>query len=163
MEKALAIGQLKESFHLSVRDIAKKLGMSKSAVQRSLDVLELPEDLQEALIAGKPESKILILKDISNFSERKKLLLRIDDLTRNALRELVEELSHGGTKGASKKPVRKNKKELSTADKRIVENIQRSLGSKVKFSRKPGSSKGGSLTIDFYTNSDLEELYKRLT
>ena len=94
MEKALAIGQLKQSYNLSIRDIAKKLGISKSGVQRSLDILELPEDLQAALIAGKPESKILLLKEVKDFSKRKELLAKIDDLSRKDLSTLV---SHGGT------------------------------------------------------------------
>ena len=164
MEKALAIGQLRQSYNVSVREIAKKLGISKSAVQRSLEILELPDDLQAALIAGKPESKILILKSVSDIKKRKQILMKIDDLSRTALISLV---SHGGTskntnKDAGKK--KSNKKELSTSDKRIIEQIQRSLGSKVKLSRKPGkNNKAGSITIDFYTNSDLEELYKRLT
>ena len=159
MEKALAIGQLRQSYNVSVREIAKKLGISKSAVQRSLEILELPDDLQAALIAGKPESKILILKAVSDIKKRKQILMKIDDLSRSALISLV---SHGGTsKNAKKKKT--SKKELSTSDKRIIEQIQRSLGSKVKLSRKPGNNKAGSITIDFYTNSDLEELYKRLT
>ena len=164
MEKALAIGQLRQSYNVSVREIAKKLGISKSAVQRSLEILELPDDLQAALIAGKQESKILILKSVSDIKKRKQILMKIDDLSRTALISLV---SHGGTskntnKDAGKK--KSNKKELSTSDKRIIEQIQRSLGSKVKLSRKPGkNNKAGSITIDFYTNSDLEELYKRLT
>ena len=162
MEKALAIGQLRQAYNLSIREIAKKLGISKSAAQRSLDILELPDDLQAALIAGKPESKVLLLKEVSDVSKRKKLLNKIDDLSRKDLSSLV--LSHSGTSDDGKnKKARKSKKELSTSDKRIIEQIQRSIGSKVKLSRKPGNSKAGSITVDFYTNSDLEELYKRLT
>ena len=127
-----------------------------------MDILELPDDLQAALIAGKSESKILILKDLTDVSKRKKLLAKIDDISRKDLSSLV--LSHGGTvQDAKKKKTRKSKKELSTSDKRIIEQIQRSIGSKIKLSRKQGNSKAGSITIDFYTNSDLEELYKRLT
>ena len=44
MERALAIGQLKETYGWSIREIAKRLGISKGLVQRSLEALALPED-----------------------------------------------------------------------------------------------------------------------
>lgn len=160
MERAIAIGQLKEQHAISVREIARLLGISKSMVQRSLEVLQLPDDLQAALIAGISESKVLMLAGISDRSQRESLLKQIEGLTREKLEELINKNSpsHGGT---DKKSFTK-KKELSLEDKRIVEAIQRKLGTKVKLTRKPGRGKGGSLTLEFYTSEDLEELYKRL-
>ena len=66
MEKALAIGQLKEQTDWSIREIAKQLGVSKGFVQRSLEILALPEDLQAALISGASESKVLILAKVED-------------------------------------------------------------------------------------------------
>jgi ParB family chromosome partitioning protein len=77
MERALAIGQLRDHFKLSVREIAKHLGLSKSLIQRSIEVLQLPDDLQAALIAGASESKILLLSQIKSRELRKELLAKI--------------------------------------------------------------------------------------
>lgn len=161
MERAIAIGQLKEQHSVSIRDIARLLGISKSMVQRSLEVLQLPDDLQAALISGVSESKVLLLANVQSRSQREALLRQIEGLTREKLEELItqDEVSHGGTNKKSQT----KKRELSTEDRRIVEAIQRKLGTKVKLTRKPGRAKGGSLTLEFYTSEDLDELFKRLT
>ena len=104
MEKALAVGQLKDQFALSVREIAQRLGISKSMVQRSVDILQLPDDLQAALISGASESKILILSQIKDKSIRKTLVGQLSELSRKELQEIVskdiaqgKKVSHRGT------------------------------------------------------------------
>lgn len=162
MEKAFAIGQLRDQFSLSVREIATQLGISKSSVQRSIDVLALPDDLQAALIAGAPESKILLLAEIKDKKVRTALLAEIDGYTRAELKVRIEELiqgsaglSHGGTRTASHEGTK-----LSDADKRIVEGLQRALGTKVALSRK---GEKGRLSIDFYSKDDLQVIFSKLT
>ncbi len=163
MEKAIAVGQLRDQFSLSVRDIGKKLGVSKSQVQRSFDILSLPDDLQAALIAGAAESKILLLKDVEDRAVRKALVENLDNISRNNLQEKIEEfkgrnskVSHGGTV----KP--KQTKALSLEDTRILEDIQRALGTKVQIVRNSGNPKKGKLVLDFYSEEAFEEIYDRL-
>jgi ParB family chromosome partitioning protein len=168
MERALAIGQLREQFSWSVREVATHLGVSKSFVQRCIEVLELPDDLQAALIAGAPESKILLLAQIKDRAKRKSLIARLEQLSRSALEEELDELlgrggqgdevSHGGTKRKKRKGP-----QLSVEDRRIVEEIQRTLGTKVEIARKSGDSGKGRLTLEFYSPTDLYEIYRRLT
>ncbi len=163
MERALAFGQLKERFHWSVRDIASHLGVSKSVVQRTLEILQLPDDLQAALIAGASESKILLLAQVENRGTRKQLLGKVEKLTREELEREIDralgrkrtKVSHGGT-GA-------RKLRLSTEDQRIVEEVQRTLGTKVELARQNRDQTKGRLSIDFYSASDLYEIYRRLT
>ena len=90
MEKAFAIGQMRDRFSLSIREIASQLGISKSSAQRSLDLLELPDDLQAALIDGASESKILALSKVKDVSKRKKLLENLEKLSRLELEALIE-------------------------------------------------------------------------
>ena len=66
IERAHAIGALRDGNSLSIRDIAEKLSISKSAVQRSLDILQLPDDLLNALRQGASESKVLLLAKIED-------------------------------------------------------------------------------------------------
>ena len=100
------------------------------------------------------------MANIQSRTQRETLLKQIEGMTREKLEELINQdvVSHGGT---NKKPQTK-KKELSTEDRRIVEAIQRKLGAKVKLTRKPGRAKGGSLTLEFCTSEDVEELFKSL-
>lgn len=166
MEKALAIGQLKSRFELSIRDIAKKLGISKSSVQRSLEILTFPEDLQEALLAGEPESKILILSKLEDLKARREILSKLSEYTRDQLEEYVSELnsevSHGGT-GKEKKTTAPQKQRFQAKeDLRIEDELQKALGTKITLLRKKGKEGQGRLQIDFYSDEELNGLFQKL-
>jgi ParB family chromosome partitioning protein len=157
VERAEAIAALRDAFGLSVRDIAKKLSISKSMVQRSLDVLQLPLDLLNALKQGASESKVLLLARITDPDVRASLLEDLDLLTRG---ELEKEITgfHKAGKAASQKL---GASVESSEDRRVADEIQRALGMKVVLQRgKRGGS--GRLFIDFYNQDDLQELFKRL-
>lgn len=163
MEKALAVGQLRDQFGLSVREIAKRLGISKSMTQRSIDVLQLPDDLQAALIGGASESKILLLGQIEDKSVRKALVGQLEQLSRKEIEVLISDskigdkkVSHGGT------PKNKPRK-LSSSDQSLLATMQRSLGSKVDIKRSEANPEKGKLVLEFYSSSDLDEIYNRLT
>ena len=53
-------------------------------------------------------------------------------------------------------------KALSPEDLRITDEIQRSLGLKVKMSRSSPDQEGGKLIIEFYSHTDLQELFRKL-
>lgn len=152
LERAQAIGALRDSFSLSVRDIADRLGLSKSAVQRSLEILELPDDLLNALKEGASESKILLLSKIEDPEIRASYLKDLDVLTRSQLQKDME----------SKKVSEDKVKSLtSPEDQRIADELQRALGLKVRLFRN-SSDQGGRITIDFYSDSDLQEVFRKL-
>ena len=153
LERAHAIGALKETYNLSIRDIADKLGVSKGMVQRSLEILDLPDDLLNALREGASESKVLLLAKIEDPEMRASYLKDIDSLTRNDLKESLHEREKESS-GADVK--------LSPEDLRISDEIQRSLGLKVKMTRPTMNSEQGKLAIDFYSNDDLQEIFRRL-
>lgn len=146
LERAQAIGILKENYNLSIREIASKLGISKSMVQRSLEILELPDDLLNALKNGASESKILLLSKIEDTDIRASYLKDLDVLTRSSLNENIE---------------RRKERIESKDDARITDDIRRALGLKAKIIRTGKDS--GRITIDFYSDSDLKEIYKKLT
>jgi ParB family chromosome partitioning protein len=157
LERAHAIGALKESFSLSIRDVAKRLGISKSMVQRSIDILDLPDDLLNALRQGASESKILTIARIEDAGERARLLNSIEDFSRDELNERVVKKSapKGKTKG-------KAAKQQSPEDMRIAEEIQRALGMKVALIRQGASSESGKISIEFYSDEDLQEVFRKL-
>ncbi len=152
-EKAIAIAALKDSYNLSVRDIAAKLSISKSAVQRSLDILNLPEDLIDALKKGYSESKIFLLADIPTKEQRAVYLNELNLISRDSLKTAVK---------SSKKPKKdKISKAFRAEDQRIESEIQRALGMKVKVNRAPNSN-GGKLTVEFYTDDDFQVIFRKL-
>lgn len=153
LERAHAIGALRDSHQLSVRDIAEKLGVSKSMVQRSLDILTLPDDLLNALRGGASESKILLLAKIDDPEIRATYLKDIESLTRGQLQKNLERQPRNSDDG---------ERTLSPDDKRVVEEIQRAVGLRVRLMRSTVQPESGKLTVDFYSNSDLQELFRKL-
>lgn len=152
-EKAIAIAALRDSYNLSVRDIAAKLSISKSAVQRSLDILNLPDDLIEALKKGYSESKIFLLADIPTKEQRAVYLNELNLISRDSLKTAVK---------SSKMPKKeKISKAFRAEDQRVESDIQRALGVKVKVNRTPNSN-GGKLILEFYTDDDFQVIYRKL-
>lgn len=167
VERSRAIAQLKETFGLSVREVSTKLGISKSAVQRGVEISNLPADLLVALEEGAAESKILMLSKLGNKTQRKKLLARLDQLSRSELQTIIdkltgagqvkgtEDVSHGGTDSSEDS-------ERQREDQRIVDELQHSLGLRVSIHRQSGASERGKLSAEFYSAEDLELLFQRL-
>lgn len=155
LERAHAIGALQETFQLSVREIADRLGISKSMVQRSLDILELPDDLLNALREGASESKVLLLAGIEDEEIRASYLKDLDVLTRSQLQKEIE------SKQVESEGERTHI-ELSPEDQRISDEIQRALGLRVKMTRSQANQESGKLTIEFYSDVDLQEIFRKL-
>ena len=156
LERAQAIGALRDAHNLSIRDIAERLSISKSAVQRSLEILQLPDDLLNALREGASESKVLLVAKIDDPAVRASYLKDIDVLTRAQLGQSVE-----AKRGAvAAEPL--ESKVMNAEDQRISEEIQRALGMKVRLVRSNPNSDGGRLAIDFYGEGDLQILFRKL-
>jgi ParB family chromosome partitioning protein len=156
LERAQAIGALRDAHNLSIRDIAERLSISKSAVQRSLEILQLPDDLLNALREGASESKVLLVAKIDDPAVRASYLKDIDVLTRAQLGQSVE-----AKRGAvASEPL--ESKVMNAEDQRIAEEIQRALGMKVRLVRSNPNSDGGRLSIDFYGEGDLQILFRKL-
>jgi ParB family chromosome partitioning protein len=156
LERAQAIGALRDGHNLSIRDIAEKLSISKSAVQRSLEILQLPDDLLNALREGASESKVLLVAKIDDPAVRASYLKDIDVLTRAQLGQSLEAKKSGGVSQSIES------KAMSAEDQRISEEIQRALGMKVRLVRSNPQADGGRLAIDFYGEGDLQILFRKL-
>jgi ParB family chromosome partitioning protein len=154
LERAHAIGALKEAHSLSVRDIADRLGISKSMVQRSLEILDLPDDLLNALREGASESKILLLSKIEDEEIRAAYLKDLDVLTRKQIEKDIDKQVANKDDGTTSA--------LSAEDQRVAEEIQRALGLKVKMLKPSPTADNGKLVIEFYSSSDLQEIFRKL-
>lgn len=163
LERALGVGHLREKYALSIREIAQKLGVSKALVQRSLEILALPDDLQAALIAGASESKVLLLAQIEDRQQRKELLEQLDQLTRVQLEQSIQAIKGGGEavyRGGTVN--RQNQVKTAPEDERIARELEQALRTKVKIERRRGDAEKGKLVVEFYSNQDLAEIYSRL-
>jgi hypothetical protein len=140
----------------------------------------LPDDLQAALISGASESKVLALSKVTDISKRRKLLENLDKLSREELGEMInpsselfsdssDGLSHGGTLGdgtygssSDRQILRVGDSKTQISDQRIEDTLRKALGLKVSIKRNPKALDKGRVVIDFYSASDLNEVFDRL-
>ncbi len=155
LEEAEAYRQLAEDFDLSHEEIAARVGKSRVAVTNTLRLLRLPDSVKNALIE----------KRISEGHGRALLALSTPEAQTAALRTvLAQELNVRQTeelvrKLSGEKPVRKPKPTVAPDVAELEDRLRSSLGTKVTLR---SGRKGGTLTIHYYSNEELDALTGRL-
>jgi ParB family chromosome partitioning protein len=155
LEEAEAYRQLAEDFELSHESIATRVGKSRVAVTNTLRLLRLPDSVKNALIEER----------ISEGHARALLALPTPEAQTAALRTvLAKELNVRQTeelvrKLSGEKPVRKPKLAVSPDIAELEERLRSNLGTKVTLHSR---RKGGTLTIYYYSNEELDTLAGRL-
>jgi ParB family transcriptional regulator, chromosome partitioning protein len=156
MEEAEAYHQLAEDFGLSHEQIAKRVGKSRVAVTNTLRLLGLADAVKQALVDGKiTEGHARALLMLSTQKAQTAALQTIMNLSLNVRQaeELVRKLT--GAKPVKAKKLRRNAN-LEDVEKRL----QRSLGTKVALKH---GKKGGTVTIYYYSDEELDALLDKLT
>ncbi len=156
MEEAEAYRQLVEDFSLSHEAVAKRVGKSRVAVTNTLRLLGLADVVKQALVDGRiTEGHARALLMLSTQKAQASALQTVLNLSLSVRQaeELVRKL-------AGQKPI-KAKKSGRNADADDVEKrLQRSLETKVVL--KHGKN-GGTITIYYYSNEELDSLLNKLT
>jgi ParB family chromosome partitioning protein len=155
LEEAEAYRQLAEDFHLSHEEIARSVGKSRVTVTNTLRLLRLPDSVKNALIENR----------ITEGHARDLLALTTGEAQTAALRTVIkQELNVRQTeelvrKLCGEKPKPKPKLSTSSDVVEMEERLRSSLGTKVNLR---SGRKGGSITIYYYSNEELDALMKRL-
>ncbi|MCE9644748.1 MAG: ParB/RepB/Spo0J family partition protein [Chloroflexi bacterium] len=156
MEEAEAYRQLVEEFGLSHESVAKRVGKNRVTVTNTLRLLGLAETVKQALVDGKlTEGHARALLALSTQKAQASILQTVLNLSLSVRQteELVRKL-------AGQKPI-KAKKPGRNADVNDVEKrLQNSLGTKVALKH---GKKGGTVTIYYYSNEELDSLLEKLT
>ena len=155
LEQAEAYRQLAEDFDLSHEDIAVRVGKSRVAVTNTLRLLKLPDVIKNALIEGR----------VSEGHARALLALTMPEAQTAALRTVLkQELNVRQTedlvrKLSGEKPSRKQKPAAVPEVAELEERLRSSLGTKVTLR---SGRKGGTVTIHYYSDEELNALMGRL-
>jgi ParB family chromosome partitioning protein len=155
LEEAEAYRQLAEDFDLSHEGIATRVGKSRVAVTNTLRLLRLPDSVKNALIE----------KRISEGHARALLALSTPDAQTAALRTVlgqefnVRQTEELVRKLSGEKTHRKPKPTISPDVAELENRLRTSLGTKVTLR---SGLKGGTLTIHYYSNEELDALTGRL-
>jgi len=151
VDRARAFMRLIDEFSMTHAQVGQKMGKSREYVSNSLRILQMPQEILEALeqgkimeghtrpimmLVGRPEEQETLFKEIMY----KKLSVR--EAERIARRIAVDRV--------------RKKELLPDADVMHMEDeLEEQLGTRVHIQRK---ADGGKITIDFFSDADLAEI-----
>jgi ParB family chromosome partitioning protein len=155
LESARGFKRLVDEFNLTHEEVAAQVGKSRTAVTNTLRLLNLPQTVQAALAAQKiSEGHARALLSLPTEQAQLSALSTIltHDLNVRQTEELVRKLT--GTKPPSP-PARS----IDPLIEEIEERLRSRLGTKVDIH---ASSKGGTITIHYYSEEELNHLVNSL-
>jgi ParB family chromosome partitioning protein len=150
IEEAEGYRRLVEEFALTQEQVSQKVGKDRSTVANALRLLQLPDEVKSLVASG-----------AINMGHARALLgvPRIPEMVELAERIAAQKLSVRDTERLVKQakaptPAQPPKKQAPEARK-VVEELQRALGTKVRLSDQGGK---GTLEIDFFSYADLDRI-----
>jgi len=155
LEAAEAYRQLAEDFGLTQNDIARRVGKSRVAIANTLRLLKLSPQVRQALAEGRiREGHARALLGLPTPQAQSAALQTVlaKDLSVRQTEELVRKL--GG-----QKPQRPPKPAPPPEIQALETQLRDSLGTKVTLKHK---RKGGTLTIHYYSEEELNAIIERL-
>lgn len=156
LEQAESIARLHEQFNITLSDIAKRLGKAENTIINTLRLLQLNENVKEALNK----------KQISEGHAKALLALKADDeLTQKALDKVINgKLSVRQTESLVKQLTTEikisNSKTKNIKYKEHLKPIEKIFGSKISIASKARGK--GMITINFDNKKDLERIISLL-
>lgn len=171
IEEAEGIKRLMSEFGFNQEQAAKKIGRSRTAVTNILRLLNLPQDIRDAVSRETlTMGQVRPLLSLDNEEEQEQLALIIIEqgLSARAVEELVKKIKNGEhiqfddeKNNKEEKNGRKRKnKEISVYCRDFQNRLIELLGTKVKIV--PKNEKQGKIEIEYYSDEDLERIYELL-
>jgi len=152
LEEAEAYRQLNEDFGLSHEEVAKRVGKSRVAVTNTLRLRFAADAVKQALVDKEiSEGHARALLALPSHESQAAALKTVKGLTVRQTEELVRKYS--GEKPV--KPVKQKSPEITDLERRL----QDSLETDVKLRH---GKKGGTVTIHYYSDEELDKLLNRL-
>jgi len=158
IEVAKAYKQLIEECNLSQEQVAEKVGKDRSTITNSIRLLKLPVEVQNSLVkneisAGHARALINLYDENLQINILNKI--KKNNLSVRKVELLVKEITEG--KRAQKK-TQNTQSNLELISQKDIENKLRNVfGTKVTCKQKKDGA--GQITIEFYSNDELERLF----
>ena len=152
IEEASGYRRLMDEFNLTQEDVSERVSKSRPVVANMLRLLNLPQEIREAIIRGKiAASSGRILAGISDAKKQKELFKKM--LEGMPVRESEEHVRVKGMSLHTRRQIR-DPYLYETAEK-----LREALGTKVDIRR---SGKTGKIVIEFYSDEELKKIMKLL-
>lgn len=151
IDRARSFLRLASEFNLSHAEIGKKVGKSREYVSNSLRMLQMPQEIIDALSAGKiNEGHTRPLLMLNDRPEEQAVLFKEIVYKKMTVRE-AERIA----RTIAKDKVRKHELLPDPEIEEMQNRLQETLGTRVHIDKK---EVGGKITIDFFSNEDLRDL-----
>jgi ParB family chromosome partitioning protein len=155
LEAAAAYARLKEEFHLTQEDVARRVGKDRATVANALRILKLPASVREKIREGSLSAgHAKALAALSSADDQERLA---EEVLRRALSVRQTE-KRAASFGAEGKVVRERRSDPFTRD--AEEKLSRRLKSRVRIVRR---RRGGKIEIAFGSEDELIGLFERLS
>lgn len=152
LEEALAYKRLVDEFNLTQQEVAEKVGKSRPAVANTIRLLDLPQEAQEALSAGKINAgQARALLSLNNFKDQLEMLSSMLG-QKITVRELERKV---GERRSDKTALRRDPNLAYLEDK-----LRLALGTKVSITQKGES---GNVTISYFSKEELARIIKKIS
>ena len=164
IEKAIAFRDYLNNFGGTIEDLARQLSMNRSTISNMLRLLELPEDVQNAVrqdrISGGHARALLPLSaeaqiELAQQIESQQLSVR---KTEEAVRAILKPVDDGNTQPAA--TVKPGKPELTPHVLGLQDNLREQYAAKVEIKLKKQDA--GQFVIHFTSNDDFERILGQL-
>jgi ParB family chromosome partitioning protein len=157
IEEASGYRRLQDEFHWSQEEMAEKVGKSRPAIANSLRLLSLPNEVQQEIAQGNlPAGQARALLGLPTHAVM--ISTCRDVIAKGLSTRETEKLVRALVSGR-----RRRRTALIDPDLReVIENMQRTLGTRVRLLPKARSDKG-KIEIEYYSLSDLERIIQTIT
>ncbi len=158
LEEAAAFRQLIDEFGLSQQNVADRVGRSRASVANTIRLLGAPDQVRDALVAEHiSEGHARAILGLPHTADQLAVLSIVKEKGLNVRQTeaLVRTWSHDD-KPAGTAPATRDPDEV-----RIEDKLRSALGTRVAL-RKGSRGNGGSLTIQFFSDEQLQGIYDRL-
>jgi ParB family chromosome partitioning protein len=156
IEEAEAYQHLAKEFKLSHETIAARVGKSRVAITNTLRLLDASAAVKQALVDGRiTEGHARALLALSSAKAQEELLKKIIELDLSVRTTEMMTRKYVGLKPATK---RRTSPSANVTD--VERRLRESLGTKVALKH---GKKGGTVTIYYYSDEDLDALLEKLT
>lgn len=159
IEVATAYRKLLDQFNMRLEDLGKRIGKDISTISNTTRLLNLPDIAKRALIENKIKEAharaiLSIMEEDKEIQEEKRIELTTMILRNNWTIRQTEEFARGykGKTGSKAKAAAR-----IAAVNQLTMELGDYLGAKVTQVR---TAKGGKLVIEYYSEEELERIYK---
>lgn len=158
LECAFAYQVLKSEFGLTQEEIARQVSKSRTAIANTLRLLSLPQTVQDGLAQGIiTEGHARALLQCPSSAAIEALFYRVVDEGMTVRQ--TEQAARAPAEKATTNPKPKGSVKKSPDDVALEEQFSHYFGTPTKLNRE---KTGGKLTIEFYSEDDLERIVQLL-